>query len=457
MNMKQRDGKASTEQGGKPVNHKTNGGTERMPPIDLSADKKLLRHEQLLKIQNIALADTFPELLLGEAFLAEASKQLELLDHFSALMIRPDPVNDQAGNTLIKTGLFFSLFDIVDHVCKSNSGFWGIYDNDCVACFFETKTFPDPALNLAEKIHREMEGRENITVSTGIAFYPQLTYKKEDIIENARKALEHAHLSGHNSIVEFDSVSLNISGDKLYQQGNIDGAIAEFEKALLLDPENVNVFNSLGVCFGVQGKHQTAIDMFKNVMKIAPDDVMAPYNIGLAYLMIGDKDKAQEFFLHAFSLDQNQLEVVIHIGRIYLEKKDPEKAKEYFKKAVTIDENSGTGHRFLGECYSKLNRHEKAINSYVKAIKLNANDAHSLSALACLYAEQELNRDIAIVFGRQSVKLSPATALFRQRLGKVYFMFEMFDEALKEFKCATELGQDCESFILAIQNREKKK
>lgn len=455
MNMKQTDDEASTNQGGKPLNHKTGSKTEKMFPIDSFADKEILRHGKLLKKQSIALADKFPGLLLGEAFLAETSKQLKFMNHFSALIIRPDPVNDQTGNTLTKAGIFFSLCDIVDYACKSNSGFWGIYDDDCVACFFETKTPHDSALHLAEKIHKEMESRENISVSTGIAFYPQLTYKKQDIIGNARKALEHAHLSGHNSIVKFDSVSLNISGDKLYQQGNIDGAIAEYEKALLMDPENVNVLNSIGVCFGVKGKHQTAINMFKKAMKIAPDDVMAPHNTGLAYLMIEDKDKALEFFLHAYSIDQNQLEVIIQIGRIYLEKKDTEKAREYFKKAVDIDEDSGTAHRFLGEFYSKLNRQNKAINSYVKAIKLNANDAHSLSALACLYAEQGLNRDIAIVFGRQSVELSPETALFRKRLGKVYTKFEMFDEALIEFKFATELGIDCESFILEIQNREK--
>jgi Flp pilus assembly protein TadD len=40
----------------------------------------------------------------------------------------------------------------------------------------------------------------------------------------------------------------------------VDNAIAEFEKALLIDPQNVNVSNSLGVCYSSKGEHQKALE-----------------------------------------------------------------------------------------------------------------------------------------------------------------------------------------------------
>ncbi|MFO8085270.1 MAG: tetratricopeptide repeat protein [Desulfobacterales bacterium] len=441
-----------SNQVGKYLYHKPGIETEKGVLVNSSPDHKILENRQQ-KITKIDKPDAYSNMLSSEAFLAYPSKRLEAMEHFDALMICPDPATNRTENGNVSTEFSASLMNIIDLACKSHSGFWGIYGGNRIACFVQTKTCPDAALHLAEKIHKQLESLGDETVSIGIAGYPQLSFKKEDIIENAGKALEHAHFLGQSSTVRFDAVSLNISGDKLYHQGHIEEAVSDFEQALLIDPKNVNVINSLGVCFGVKGEHQMAIDMFEKAMRIAPDDVMAPYNAGLAYLMNGDQDKALQFFLKAYALDQNQFEVVIQLGRLYLETKEPEKARDYLENAVAIDAKSGSAQRFLGECYSELNFYDKAVESYSKAIKLNANDAYSLSALACLYAHQGVNRDIAIVFGKQSVDLSPSTALFRQRLGKVYYLLKMYEEALKEFQCATSLGHDCQPFILEIENR----
>ena len=57
----------------------------------------------------------------------------------------------------------------------------------------------------------------------------------------------------------FDDTSLNISGDRLFDQGKIVAALSEYRKGLRLNPENNNLRNSLGVCFGEQGNLESAI------------------------------------------------------------------------------------------------------------------------------------------------------------------------------------------------------
>ncbi len=399
------------------------------------------------------LINKFPDLLLGDDFFEYASKQIESWDHFDAMVIRPDPSEDSGSENSPKNlDLIPVLAESVDAVCKIHSGFWGMFSTDCLSCFILVKN-SDNGFEIADIIRKALKNRTKATFSIGIAAYPQLSYKKDDILENSYKALRHAGFLGPNSTVRFDAVSLNISGDKLFQEGDVDSAIAEFEKALLIDPQNVTVINSLGVCYSSKGKHQKALEEFIKVMPLAPDDVMAPYNAGLAYLMMGDKQKALEMFLKAHALDENQFEVVIQLGRLYLEIKDLESARKYLEKATKMDLESGPAHRFLGECYNELKMINEAIQAYSKAVKLNANDANSLSALACLYARQKINKEIAIVFARQSVDLSPSTALFHKRLGEVYYLLGHFEEALKEFKTASELGHDCLSFILEIENR----
>lgn len=413
-------------------------------PADLFSDQDDFLENVRMNLEK-TLINKFPDLLVGETFFEKASKQIEFWDCFDAMVIRPDTSEDSDS-------IISDLAESVDAVSKLHSGFWGMYSMDCLAYFVEVKDGED-GFGIADIIRKAMKKRNKGTVSMGIASYPQLSYKRNDIVHNANKALEHAEFLGPDSTVRFDAVSLNISGDKLYQEGDVDSAIAEFENALLIDPQNVNVRNSLGVCFSSKEEHEKALDEFIKVMELSPDDVMAPYNAGLAYVMTGDKEKALEMFLKAYSLGKDQFEVVIQLGRLYLDIKDLESARKYLEKAVEINSESGPANRFLGECYSELKMTDEAVQAYSQAVKINGNDANSLSALACLYALKKINEEIAVVFGKQSIDLSPSTALFYYRLGEVYYLFDRLEEALQQFKIASELGHDCQSFIFEIENR----
>ncbi len=438
--------------GGRYIYQKTGSTPDRKQEADLSTDRGKSTETHGLDLEK-SLLRSFPEIACGNAFIEYVSKKLESWDHFDAVVICPDPVMSSASdNSLTFQEVMPLLAEIVDTTCRIYSGFWGLWHTDCLACFFEVKENYD-IFNIIETIRKELRFKTDATFSVGIAGYPQLAFQKDHILENAHKALHHAGLLGQNSTVRFDAVSLNISGDKLYQDGNVDSAMIEFKTALLMDPQNVNVSNSLGVCYSSKGEHLKALEQFKKVMALSPEDVIAPYNAGLAYLMTGDKQNALEMFLTAHTLDKNQFEVVIQLGRLYLELKDLESGRKYLEKAVEMDAESGPAHRFLGECYNELNMVNEGIQAYSKAVKINANDAYSLSALACMYARQKINQEIAIVFARQSVDLSPSTALFHERLGEVYYLLGHFEDALKEFKVASDLGQDCRTFIQEIEHR----
>ncbi len=66
----------------------------------------------------------------------------------------------------------------------------------------------------------------------------------------ALKALDHAAFFGPGHAVEFDGLTLNICGDRLFQLKNIDAAITEYEKGLSIAPADMNLLNSLGVASG---------------------------------------------------------------------------------------------------------------------------------------------------------------------------------------------------------------
>jgi tetratricopeptide (TPR) repeat protein len=335
-------------------------------------------------------------------------------------------------------------------------GFWGALESGLLASFFPGKTGPEN-LKIARRVQKELKERSEQTVTIGVAAYPTLAYDKSEIVDNARKALDHASFFGPDSAVVFDAVSLNISGDKLYEKGEIDEAVEELKKALLLEPVNVNVHNSLGVCYSIQGKYDQAVDEFKAVVSADPKEHMGFYNLGLVYIQTGQREQGLEFLLKANEIKDEVYEVAFQIGKLYLDLGDPQKGLRFLERAASLKPKSGAVHRFLGDCYIAVNRPDAAVSSYKKAIKQNPHDAASMSALGYLYDDRGENPEIALMFCRESVMLSPENGLFHYRLGRLYSNHNRFEEALEEFTKAKQFGYDVGGDIQETRARMAKK
>jgi hypothetical protein len=83
---------------------------------------------------------------------------------------------------------------------------------------------------LARELIDASADAEHTQLTIGVAAYPTINYTRHQIVNNAEKALEHASFFGPGTITPFDAVSLNISGDRHYQAGNLEGAIREYQK-----------------------------------------------------------------------------------------------------------------------------------------------------------------------------------------------------------------------------------
>lgn len=399
----------------------------------------------------------FPGMLTGEAFSELALKLLTPYHTFGAIIMRIDNMNREENEEDRERAdrIISEVAKTIDDACKPENGFWGRLDRFEFGCYLPDKNSAG-CLGLAVKIKVNLEKRGKETVTSGVAAYPAFSYKKNEIIDNARKALEHADYFGPGSIVAFDAVSLNISGDKLYQNGDINGAIKEFRTALLFDPTDVNVHNSLGVCYAVLGDFSKAIKEFKEAVRLSPGEIMPMYNAGLSYQLMGKKTKALKHFLKAGNLGENLFEIDFQTGKLLFELGRPEEGRIYLEKALKLKPESSIALFYLGEVFAAMGMVDEAEAAYKKAIKINPNDAASLSSLGLLYQENGRNRDIAMTFCRQSVEIAPDNGLFRQRLGMVYLKHGLLSDARNEFEKAEELGFESAQYINEIRAERKK-
>lgn len=397
------------------------------------------------------LSGLFPEAKVGKGFIDLSLNHLSSAFLFGAWVLKiddfPEDTDDDAAADIL-----VGVAGVIKESCDAHQGLWGRLNRDRFGCFFPEKNIPACAA-IAEKVQQKVSHMGDHTVSIGIAGYPTTNYTRSQILENAQKALDHASYFGPNSMICFDSVSLNISGDNYYAEGDVLGAIEEFKRALMLDPSNVNVHNSLGVCYGVMGDLEKAREAFETAVWLDAEEYMAVYNMGIVNLFQGDKGKALACFLKADRLGEDIYEIALQAGKLYVEMGRFEKARDYLEKAVRLNPESAAAFRYLGDCFSELNEVDRAVSAYTSAVKLNPNDAASLSGLGCMFDLKGENPEISTTFCLQSIKIAPENGLYRHRLGSLLLRQHRYEEALREFEAARQFGHDSGRWIDEIQSR----
>lgn len=398
-----------------------------------------------------------PGILVGSAFVTRATALLDPLPRFATAVLRLDvPAPDDEAPAEASAS-HCRLAEQLVRLEAETGGIGGWLDWDLFGCILPDRGGQE-ALARIEALLAALAEQIGETVSAGVAEYPCLQFSKSQILENARKALDHAAFFGPGSCVAFDDTSLNISGDQRYQHGDINGAIEEFKKALLLNPDNVNVHNSLGVCYGVLGAYEAALRSFEAVLERAPEDVMALYNTGLSHLMIGDRVQALQYLRRASQIGEPVFEVAFQTGRLHLENSEAAEAWPFLETATRLNPQSAIAWRLMGQCRFALEQIPEAVAAYKRAIKLNPGDAEALSTLGWLFDLQGENPEITTIFCEQAVDIAPDNGLFQYRLGMLYLKQQRHQDALAALQRASAHGHDADAEIerlLADQTEEK--
>lgn len=404
------------------------------------------------------LDSDFPGMLTGEAFERHIEGLAQQTPRFAVLVVSIDDFEKKLkdfGETLFLPRLI-QLPRVLADMNPTGEITWGRLGPH-VFSLFCPNLGEEAAVDLAKALQRRYANATDETVSVGLAVYPFGPFEPVTILENAWKALAHASFFGARTVTPFDAVSLNISADKLYQNGDVEGAIAEYETAAGIDPGNLNVYNSLGVCYGVQGDLDKAIGAFETAVAISPEDVMATYNLGLTYLKQKKRNRALELFLRARSLDGQNPDIAGHIGMSYQEMGEIDNAIIYLEEAVErISVGSGV-FRALADCYVAKEDFRNAAKFYERAIKASPRDAKSLNSLAHVYGILGENLEIAIVLAEESVSIAGDNGLYQRRLGELYMKRGDYEKARATLAHAHELGHPCHELIEEVRTKAQER
>ncbi|PID76531.1 MAG: hypothetical protein CSB24_06105, partial [Deltaproteobacteria bacterium] len=256
-------------------------------------------------------------------------------------------------------------------------------------------------------------------------------------------ACVHGEFFGSGSVVVFDSVSLNISGDIFYSEGDLRRAIKEYRLGLECNPADINLLNSLGVAYVFIDQHNKGEKCFAKVLKEEPDNFMALFNLGLEGERKGQYAKAVKYFEQAWQVftpeegDEVLLDLDFHLARLYCLTGKYKKAAEKLDQLVNNKKNrkyTTQIYRYLGLVNFNLGQKKEAVKWLQRSLQINEFDAEAMSLLGFLYFELDQGGEIALSLCEKSVELEPKNVEYLLRLAKVQLKCERFEQALENLK-----------------------
>lgn len=291
-------------------------------------------------------------------------------------------------------------------------------------------------------------------------------------------------------------------GQKLLAAGDMEGAEAAFEEAMMTGAGSVEVYNGLAELYLARGDEEAAEQVLAEAERIDPQArekfrLRDQGNIrkGQEALAKGDLDTAEEEFEHALVTGgDGTLEAFCGLVEVYIERgecvsvervlseaekinssvrdrfKDRaadlvkrgdelvnegkmEEARAAFECAVVLDPNSVIAHAGLGEVFKSMGDDEAAAHALEKALSIEEkpDDLHVYNRMG-ITARKEKNFDIALRSFDRALTFDPDDPVLYYNKSMVFVAQSQFQKSLELLDRALKLDP---GFVLAEQTRKK--
>ncbi len=174
-------------------------------------------------------------------------------------------------------------------------------------------------------------------------------------------------------------------GNRLYKMGDLEGAMESYYKVLEYDSTFFQAHYQIGVISGRLGDVDKAIILYKKALEFQPNSARVLFGLGLAYKKIGDIDAALETFQNAVNVDPTHAKSYSSMGEIYVDRQEYEKAIDRFQLAISVDPTYAKAYENLGLTYTKLEQWEDAVQYLTQAVAFNAKSLNGWYYLSQSY------------------------------------------------------------------------
>jgi serine/threonine protein kinase/Flp pilus assembly protein TadD len=196
----------------------------------------------------------------------------------------------------------------------------------------------------------------------------------------------------------------------LQDSGDLDGAIAQFRRALALDPTDDEILRQLALAYDADGKMLEAERLIKDTIRRNPASWVSYNLLGYFYFNHAQYDQAEPLFRTATELAPDYHPALSNLGGVYVAEGKYKEAETILTRAVAL-KPSVYAYSNQGTAYFHLAKFSEAAAAYLQATKLNPGNYLLWSNLASAYSGAGDSSKAARAYERAIQELKPVLAL----------------------------------------------
>jgi choline-sulfatase len=214
-------------------------------------------------------------------------------------------------------------------------------ETDAARASFEKAVVLDPRssavyseLSALEKAQGKLQAserwlREGIGIAPSQLLYQDLT----DLLLSSGREAELARMANEWKEAGAEAAAAYARGEILVSQGNVEGAIHEFERALGLDPEDDTFEQVLANALSRVGRFDEAKRHYEAILHRSPCYLGALTNLGAVYERIGKRDEAIRSYEREIQCDPSYASAYRNLGAALARNGEIRRALEALRNA----------------------------------------------------------------------------------------------------------------------------
>jgi tetratricopeptide (TPR) repeat protein len=186
--------------------------------------------------------------------------------------------------------------------------------------------------------------------------------------------------------------------------GQVDKALADYDKIIVLRPFNPYGYLKRGTLFASTGQVDKALADYEVAIALNPFDFDAYYHRGSVYAGMGQVDKAIADYEKAIALNPSYYEAYFNLGALYGKTGFFDRARGYFDKSIAINPRHAESYNNRGQSYFYTDQLGRALEDFNKAIALKQDYASAYYNRGRLYLRTG-NKGLAVSDFRKACEL----------------------------------------------------
>jgi tetratricopeptide (TPR) repeat protein len=287
-------------------------------------------------------------------------------------------------------------------------------------------------------------------------------YYKRGFSYAARGDLERA-IADYTRAIELDPGNRNDwigRGVARLRKGDVDGAIADFDRAIQLKPDEALAYNDRAAAYSGKRDLRRAVEDYNRAIALNPHDPYFYQHRAQAYRAIGDHDRAIVDYDKAIALKPDAStyypEGAFDYARTFYEraasyyaKGDYQRAIDDLGEAITRKPDFFLAHHDRGLAYRAKGEARRAIADFTQAIRLQPSDFSSYNNRGNAHSDLGQLDDAIADFGRAIERKADDAAAYNNR-GNAYDRKGDVARAVADYDQAIRIDP---KYALAYHNR----